>query len=121
MTISLPKKRTRCGMFIQTFMEIIDGKTLFLGETAKQLSTVTMGICAILIMVLMVVSANRAQEKRTKLASIQDTTPTLEPMNAKASVSSSKKVSFSFEITLSNNVDLSGALFKLRIVNQCQC
>ena len=45
-----------------------------------------MGNCAILIMVLMVVSANRAQEKLIKLASIQDTTPTLEPLNAKVFV-----------------------------------
>ena len=62
-------------------------------KTAKLLPIVTMGNCAILIMVLMVVFVNRAQEKRTKLASIQDTTPTLEPLNAKMFVLSSNKVS----------------------------
>ena len=62
-------------------------------KTAEQLPTVTMGNCAILIMVLMVVSVNRAREKLIKLASEQDTSPTLEPLNAKVSVSSNK-VSF---------------------------
>ena len=42
--------------------------------------------CAILIMVMTVVFVNRAQEKLNKLASIQDTTPTLEPLNAKVFV-----------------------------------
>ena len=90
----------------------------FLGETAKQLPTVTMGICAILIMVLMVVSVSLAQEKLIKIASIQDTTTTLEPMNAKVFVSSNK-VSLSCKISLSNNIDTSCALFTsmLEIVN----
>ena len=73
--------------------------------------------CAILIMVMTVVFVNRAQEKLNKLASIQDTTPTLEPLNAKMFVLSSNKVSLSCKISLSNNVDTFGALFTLRIVN----
>ena len=106
-------------MFIQTLMEIINGITLLLGESAEQLPTVTMGICAILIMVLMVVSANRAQEKLIKLASIQDTRPISEPMNAKV-FASANKVSLSFQIFLSNNVYISSALFTLLILNPGQ-
>ena len=60
---------------------------------AEQQPTVAMGNCAILIMV-QVVSVNLAQEKLTKIASLQDTTPIAEPLNAKVFVSSNK-VSFS--------------------------
>ena len=57
---------------------------------AEQLPTATMGNCAISMMVKVVVSVNPAQEKLTKIASIQDTSPISEPLNAKVSVSSNK-------------------------------
>ena len=85
--------------------------------SAATVPTVTMETCAIFIMVLGV-SVNLAQEKLIKIASIQDTTTTLEPMNAKVFVSSNK-VSLSCKISLSNNIDTSCALFTsmLEIVN----
>ena len=60
---------------------------------AEQQPTVAMGNCAILIMVK-VVSVNLAQEKLTKIASLRNTTPIAEPLNAKVFVSSNN-VSFS--------------------------
>ena len=57
--------------------------------SAATVPTVTMGTCAILILVLLV-SVNLAQEKLTKLASIQDTSPNSEPLNAKVFASSNK-------------------------------
>ena len=65
------------------------------------------------------VSVNFAQEKLIKLASIQDTTPTLEPLNADVFVSKNK-VSLSCKIFLSNNIDTSCALFMLKIANPGQ-
>ena len=61
---------------------------------AEQQPTVTMGNCAISNMVKVVVSVNHAQEKLTKIASLQDTSPISEQLNAKVFVSSNK-VSFS--------------------------
>ena len=62
---------------------------------AEQQPTVAMGNCAILIIIMVkVVSVNLAQEKLTKIASLQDTTPIAEPLNAKVFVSSNN-VSFS--------------------------
>ena len=58
-------------------------------QSAATVTTVTMGTCAILISVLLV-SVNLAQEKLTKLASIQDTPPNSEPLNAKVFASSNK-------------------------------
>ena len=92
-------------------------------SSAATVPTVTLGPsspCAILILVVMVVSVNFAQEILIKLASIPDTTPTLEPMNAKV-FASANKVSLSFQIFLSNNVYISSALFTLLILNPDQC
>ena len=61
---------------------------------AEQQPTVTMGNCAIMNLVKVVVSVNHAQEKLTKIASLRDTSPISEPLNAKVFVSSNK-VSFS--------------------------
>ena len=61
---------------------------------AEQQPTVTMGNCAISKMVKVVVSVNHAQGKLINIASLQDTSPILEPLNAKVFVSSNK-VSFS--------------------------
>ena len=52
---------------------------------------------AILILGLLVVGVNLAQEILTKLASMQGTTPTSEPMNAKV-FASANKVSLSSKI-----------------------
>ena len=56
--------------------------------SAAAVTTVTMGPCAISIMVVMVVSVNLAQEQLTKLASIPNTAPTSAPLNAKVFASS---------------------------------
>jgi hypothetical protein len=58
---------------------------------AATVPTVTLGPCAILILVVMVVSVNRAQEILIKLASIQCSTPTSEPMNAKVFAPANKQ------------------------------
>ena len=88
-------------------------------SSAATVPTVTLGPCAILILVVMVVSVNRAQEILIKLASIQCSTPTSEPMNAKV-FAPANKVSLSFQIFLSNNVYISSALFTLLILNPGQ-
>ena len=89
-------------------------------SSAATVPTVTLGPCAILILVVMVVSVNLAQEILIKLASNQCSTPTSEPMNAKV-FASANKVSLSFQIFLSNNVYISSALFTLLILNPGQC
>ena len=61
---------------------------------AEQQPTVTMGNCAISIMVKMVVPVKYVQETLTKIASLQNTPPISESLNAKVFVSSNK-VSFS--------------------------
>ena len=61
---------------------------------AEQQPTVTMENCAISNMVKVVVSVNYVQEKLTKIASLQDTSPISEQLNAKVFVASNE-VSFS--------------------------
>jgi len=68
-------------------------------SSAATVPTVTLGPCAILIMVVMVVSVNLVQEKLTKLASILATAPTSAPLNAKVFASSTNKVSLSCKIS----------------------
>ena len=61
---------------------------------AEQQPTVTMENCAISNMVKVVVSVNHVQEKLTKIASLQDTTPISGQLNAEVFVSPNE-VSFS--------------------------